>query len=350
MTNHTGLDQIPQAVFEIQDGQIAALNSAALRLLPQLKVGDPAPAGLDQPCPEGGDAGVFTAHGASFRFSRTACQGRARVFFSPAPQTALSPAQLEGFLRQMRQLEGDLLVQFHQLRHQLDRHPDQETVKSLSAFRQSFYRMYRTIGNLEFLQAAQDGSISFQPTTIDLASLCAQLAVEAGEILSQSGVALDFRSDCPSLLISGDSELLSRMLLGLLSNAAKNAPGGRLSLRLSLRGGQPMLLLSQNVPLTDRQMDDLLDQSPANQVPLPTQGSGMGLSVIRHIIALHGGSLFCERREDGLVIAVSLPAGLPPPRTSLHTPTFQRDGGLPQMLVELSDVLPAGVFEDELLD
>ncbi|MBR4098805.1 MAG: HAMP domain-containing histidine kinase [Clostridium sp.] len=350
MTDLTGLDQIPQAAFEIENGQVTALNPAARRLLPGLALGAPAPAGLDRPIAEESDAGVFTLDGVSFRFSRTVCGSLIRVLVSPAPQAALTAAQLDGFLRQMRQFQGELLMEFHQLCQCVERRPDQETSQCLSAFHQSFYRMFRTIGNLEFLQAIQDGSLPFQPVTMDLSGLCSQLAVEAGELLSQAGVALDFRSECPSLLIPGDSALLSRMLSGLLSNAAKHAPGGRLSLRLSLRREQAVLLLTQNVPLTQRQLDDLLDQSPQGQIPLPTQGAGLGLTVVRHIIALHGGSLFWEPKEDGLVAAVSLPTGPLSPRASLHTPSVQRDGGLSRLLVELSDVLPPSAFEYEGLD
>ena len=82
MTDLTGLDQIPQAAFEIENGQVTALNPAARRLLPGLALGAPAPAGLDRPIAEESDAGVFTLDGVSFRFSRTVCGSLIRVLVS----------------------------------------------------------------------------------------------------------------------------------------------------------------------------------------------------------------------------------------------------------------------------
>ena len=118
-----------------------------------------------------------------------------------------------------------------------------------------------------------------------------QLSGEAGALLSEGGVALTYRGGAGSLLVPGDPELLPLVVLGLLSNAAKNTPRGELVLRLLQRPGQAILLLRQGGALTQRQLDELLTLTSSGPIPLPGQGAGMGLTVIQHIISLHRGAL-----------------------------------------------------------
>ena len=149
----------------------------------------------------------------------------------------------------------------------------------------------------------------------------------------------------------GDPELLPLVVLGLLSNAAKNTPRGELVLRLLQRPGQAILLLRQGGALTQRQLDELLTLTSSGPIPLPGQGAGMGLTVIQHIISLHRGALLWRPEENGLLAAMCLPTGpMPAPYVPVRTPILQTGGGLSPVLMELSDVLPVSAFESANLE
>ena len=158
-----------------------------------------------------------------------------------------------------------------------------------------------------------------------------------------------FRSSTEGLLIPGDAALLSRMLLGLLSNAAKAAPSGTVLLTLR-RWGDRAVLTCTNSGSTpdDGQLSALLEGASPHLLPEPGEGAGMGLPIIRHIVALHGGTLLLERREPGgLAATVSLPTGPLSMDLTLSTPAPERSGGLSPLLVELSDVLPSSLYQPE---
>ena len=183
-------------------------------------------------------------------------------------------------------------------------------------------------------------------SALDLDGLCRETASRARDALAEAGVALDYEGEAGGLLIPGDPVLLRRMLLGLISNAAQACPEGRLTLALRRAGNRALLTLSDNGPLPDqRQLDALLSRPRSEEeLPLPGQGAGLGLTIARDIVALHGGSLLVEWGQSSPILVVSLPTGPLDGRTSVRSPRVQTDGGLDPVLVELADVLPARLF------
>ena len=217
-------------------------------------------------------------------------------------------------------------------------------------FSKSYHRMFRLLNNLDFVtSAAGPDGIPFRPSVLDLAGLCRQIARDAGQLLQQD-THLEYRSDLPSLLIQGDIPLLQRMLLGLISNSVQTMRGGVVLLSLRRQGDRAVLSLTDSGERpSDRQLAALLQQDTDQAIPQPGQGAGLGLSVVRHIAALHRGTMLVEWGEKAPVILISLPAGAQE-RLAVRTPEVQQDGGLSPLLVELSDVLPPQLFGQEGLD
>ena len=224
------------------------------------------------------------------------------------------------------------------------------TDRRLASINRNFYQMLRLVNNLEFLRDTKSQSgVAFSPVTMDLAGLCRHTAEDTAPLLAQAGIQLRYQPSTEGLLIPGDAALLSRMLLGLLSNAAKAAPSGTVLLTLR-RWGDRAVLTCTNSGSTpdDGQLSALLEGASPHLLPEPGEGAGMGLPIIRHIVALHGGTLLLERREPGgLAATVSLPTGPLSMDLTLSTPAPERSGGLSPLLVELSDVLPSSLYQPE---
>ena len=214
----------------------------------------------------------------------------------------------------------------------------------------SFHRMFRLVSNLDYMRAsaAQEGGL-FRPVTMDLAGLCRQLAQDAGGLLARAGTQLAYESDTLSVLISGDPQLLQKLLLELISNSVRAAPGGRIVLQLR-RLGNRAALSAPTARRSGAELASMLQQDSDQNLPLPGQGAGLGLPIARHIVSLHQGTLLVEWGGAAPPVLVSLPAGRPEPRVSVQTPPPCRDGGLSPLMVELSDVLPAELFGLEGLD
>lgn len=339
------LDAFPEGVIQIRAGLVLAANEKARQYLPQLTPGAPLPVVLSLPQPGGTETGSFTWDGMSYVYSCKAGEEEQMLLFRPGSRPALEGWQLDGALRQLRELLGNVLAEVASA-------APEGTVSA--SFNKTFHRLFRLIGNLEFMQqVTEEGGVPFHPETMDLDDLCRETAFLAGDLLREAGITLEYtcKSKTPSLLIPGDRQLLKRMLLGLISNAARAAGGGTVTLTLRRRGNQARILIfNSGGPVDERQLDALFQGRPGAGLPLPGQGAGLGLSIARHIARLHGGTLFPYGGESAPGVLISLPAGTVAGRTSVRRPQLQQDGGLDPVLLELSDVLPASLFGMEGLD
>lgn len=343
------LNAFPEGVIQVHAGLVLAANDKARQHLPQLTLGEPLP--IDLPLPEQGETqtGAFTSDGVSYTYSCKAGGEEHILLFRPDAQTGLEGWQLDGALRQLRGLLGDILAEVSSAA------PNGETP---AAFNKTFHRLFRLIGNLEFMQQmAEEGGVPFHPTILDLDGLCRETSQLAEDLLQSAGITLEYTCKARRLLVSGDAQLLKKLLLGLISNAAYGAEKVTVTLRreedpLRLRGDRALIVVSCVGPASgERHINGLFQGGSGGGIPLPGQGAGLGLPIARHIAQMHGGMLLLPFEGNSIPgVLVSLPAGTRGDRVSVHTAPVQRDGGLHPVLVELSDVLPASVFGLEGLD
>jgi two-component system sensor histidine kinase QseC len=107
----------------------------------------------------------------------------------------------------------------------------------------------------------------------------------------------------PPLPLRGDMALLTVLLRNLLDNAVRYAPAGG---TVTLRFGEHALEVENDAePLSDAQLARLGERfyRPEGQDEI---GSGLGLSIVQRIAALHGMSVRFARRADGRGLRVSV--------------------------------------------
>ena len=343
MSDVTGsyLERFSEGAIEVVQGRIQGLNYTAQLQFPELAVGAEPPAFLSGPFSDPDGSGSFAHNGSVYLFSCVSGGERDLLLFRPAPQSTLTQQQLEGFIRQMRSLMQDIMLEFESA--------SGPEGKEADTFSRSFCRTYRLLSNLDFIRLmGTPQGVPFHPVTMDLAGLCHQLVQQASFLLEEAGIQLQFQSSTSSLLIPGDPKLLQKLLLTLMSNAAKAAQGGAVFLTVDSRCGRGIVTLgSSGEKLDDAGLEALFSvPQPEVRIPDPKDGAGMGLAIARHIVSLHKGALLMEPRESGLFSVISLPLGPLSPNLSVRTPSAEETaGGFSPVLMELSDVLPLSLFE-----
>lgn len=111
----------------------------------------------------------------------------------------------------------------------------------------------------------------------------------------------------------GDPGLLGELVGNLVGNAVKyNRPGGWIAVDTRTAGDQVVLEISNSgPPVTEADLAGLLEPFRRAEQQRTGSSSGLGLSIVRAVVAAHGGELSLSALADGgLTVRVSLPAAL----------------------------------------
>ena len=116
-----------------------------------------------------------------------------------------------------------------------------------------------------------------------------------------------------ALRVNGDRGRLSQAVINLLENAAKfTPPGGEIGLTLERRGDEAMLTVRDTgVGIAPENLERIFDLFTKSDTPVAhdTGGLGLGLSIVRGVLELHGGRV--EARSKGVGTGSELIASLP---------------------------------------
>jgi signal transduction histidine kinase len=106
--------------------------------------------------------------------------------------------------------------------------------------------------------------------------------------------------------IQGDEERLSHVMRNFLNNAVKFTPeGGQVSVNVGAdpdaRGGVRVSVADSGIGLREEQLPRVWERFYQGDASLtrPYGGMGLGLSIARHLVTLHGGSVGAESRGPG---------------------------------------------------
>ena len=156
---------------------------------------------------------------------------------------------------------------------------------------------------------AQQSKLEKSP--IDLYYMLVQLVDEFYPILAERGnkAVLDAEE---TLCVSGDSTKLARVFNNILKNAAAYSDPGTPIIITAKKVGASVLIAFQNQGATipadklNAIFDKFyrLDEARVSD----TGGSGLGLSIAKEIVSLHGGTIQAQSRDHSTMFTVSLPA------------------------------------------
>jgi signal transduction histidine kinase/ActR/RegA family two-component response regulator len=165
------------------------------------------------------------------------------------------------------------------------------------------------------------------------------------------GIRLEFRLDPGVPLVFGDPDRLQQIVWNLLSNAVKFTPGeGRVEVRLERIDGQARIQVTDTgIGIRKDFLDYVFDRfrQADSSTTRAHGGLGLGLSIVRHLVELHGGTARAQSEGEGQGATFTVEIPLAPPLSAKSAPatpprdetTFEPDGdrelrGLQVLLVD----------------
>jgi signal transduction histidine kinase len=149
---------------------------------------------------------------------------------------------------------------------------------------------------------------AFRPT--DLTAL-ARTAVEAFAPSAEDAGGSLILADQAPLMMDGDGELLTQMLVNLIENALRHAgAGAAITVRCRRVDGEPTVSVIDDGPgVPGGERARLFDRFHRLEASRSTPGSGLGLALVAAVARLHGGaaSLHQASPDGGLEARVTFP-------------------------------------------
>ena len=169
----------------------------------------------------------------------------------------------------------------------------------------------RLVDDLYLLSKTDSGVYQMETRTLDIAQLVQRVVSQFDPRVAEKGLEIELAQlDSPSL-VKGDEKTLEQLFVNLLENSLRytDAPG-RILLSITEEKNSLIIRLEDSSPSVSKEhLPNLftrlyrVDQSRSRQFG----GSGLGLSICRNIVMMHGGEISAgESKLGGLAIDIRL--------------------------------------------
>ncbi|NJO06488.1 MAG: HAMP domain-containing protein [Chloroflexaceae bacterium] len=173
--------------------------------------------------------------------------------------------------------------------------PDRKTFELVLSESQ---RLQRLIEDLQLLSHAEAGQIPLKPTSVNLCNVMQKIRMQFWPQFDQADIDLlvFHAEELPP--VWADPDRIEQVLINLLSNALRyTARGGRVSVQARLKEGQVLIsIYDTGVGIAPEHLPHLferfyrVDKSRSRA----SGGSGIGLTIARHLIYAQGGEMWAE--------------------------------------------------------
>jgi PAS domain S-box-containing protein len=159
------------------------------------------------------------------------------------------------------------------------------------------------ISDLLDISRIVSGKLSLDIRQVDLPTVISDAIDTVQKDADEKGVVIERRLANTVGSIAGDPARLQQMVWNLISNAIKfTAKGGRVTVSLQRSGSDAAITVSDTgVGIKPDSLPHIFDrfQQADQSITRRFGGLGLGLSIVKHLVELHGGSIRAESPGDG---------------------------------------------------
>ncbi len=192
--------------------------------------------------------------------------------------------------------------------------PPEKTKDLLAIAERNGRRLLRLITDLLDLERINAGMIAFDPRPTDLGMVLRQ-SVETHRMLSEAkNLSVVWALPQRPLRVMGDADRLTQVVINIFGNAVRFSPeGGTIEIRAHADQGRIRVEIADHGPgippsflpvMFDRFRQ--LETRVRGTVNPGPEGSGLGLSIVRALVELHGGTVGAASPPGGAPWSISI--------------------------------------------
>ena len=209
-----------------------------------------------------------------------------------------------GLVASSEQKDQFIAMLGHELRHPLTpithaiyllrKNPlDAASIELLDTIDTQTQTLLRFVNELLDLSRIGRGLIDIRPERLDLVAVARETVRALQPFIEGRRHVVSLTLPAAPLYVQGDPGRLRQVVSNLVENAVKyTQPGGRMTVTLQQRSDQAVLTVSDNgIGIAAEDLERIFEPFTQSHQPLanPSSGLGIGLSVVRRIVQLHGG-------------------------------------------------------------
>lgn len=177
-----------------------------------------------------------------------------------------------------------------------------DQARYLSKIERNVFRMINLINDFLSVSKLEMGTFAAKEEDIDLTEFFSSILDEFTEKITEKQIVLDRQDLPPHLTVKTDSRLFHIIVSNLVSNAVKYlVPQGTLSLSYELMGDQLKIIVADNgIGIPESEIPKLFTKffRASNAQSHQTEGTGLGLYVVKQSVELLGGTITVESAEN----------------------------------------------------
>jgi len=167
--------------------------------------------------------------------------------------------------------------------------------KYLKMIKQNSYRLIRLINNLIDISKIDATVFEIKRVNCDIVSTVENITMSVSDYIENRNILLIFDTEVEEKVIACDPDKIERIVLNLLSNAIKFTPkDGEIFVKLYLKENQVCISVKDTgIGISEEMRELIFDRfiQVDKSISRSREGSGIGLSLVKSLVELHGGSV-----------------------------------------------------------
>lgn len=183
--------------------------------------------------------------------------------------------------------------------------------KRMDTIKQNCFRLMRLINNLIDSTKIDSGYYKLELVKCNIVSVVENITLSVAEFVESKGLSLIFDTDVEEKLIFCDPDKIERIILNLISNSAKFTEKG--GILVKIKDKQDHVLISvkdTGIGVPKEKINTIFQRFIQTDKKLKgeKEGSGIGLSLVNSLVAMHGGEIFLKSKAGkGSKFTIKLP-------------------------------------------
>ena len=166
------------------------------------------------------------------------------------------------------------------------------------------HSLMRLVDDLLDVSRITQGKVQLRKRRVELAEVAAQAVELSSPVLEQKRQVLEVTIPARGLEVYADPTRLAQVLANLLTNAAKYSdPESRIEFAADQRDGRVRIRVTdQGIGIRPELLERVFDVFVQNRQGIDRSqgGLGLGLTIVRSLVALHGGTVSAASQGEGM--------------------------------------------------